>query len=139
MEIYIHAIKIIEKFECAANVINAEFQQALQDFIANLIKADPSIRILGINVIDLSANKIDIQDPDQAYKLTRNQALMKLGAITEDAPAYEIVSTYANIARFAQYARCNYPGKPNEVLLLEEQLKFENLQIPWVRLNPAVN
>jgi hypothetical protein len=71
-------ITMIEHFERAAKVINVEFQRVVADFLAILIKADPSIKILEINVlgsaflIDTSSTGRSIESLDRSRDCSSN-------------------------------------------------------------------
>lgn len=131
-QVYRDAINLIYRAECAVAVAVLQFHQAFADLISNLIKADPSIKIAGIKIVDLSANKIEIQDPDTAYWDTKTARLKVLdNKITDDTDAYEIFSAYQNLERASKLARCHYVDQQLGLLFVEEANALEVLSLPW--------
>jgi hypothetical protein len=116
------AVRLIYIAKCQADVLlMTDAQKAFSQFIAKIIKADTSIKIFGIRVIDLTANNIDITEPDQAYISTKTAVLTELNKKTSDASkAYEILSAYQNLENGAKFVRCNYPGQVLQVKYTEE-------------------
>jgi hypothetical protein len=116
-------------------------QKSFAGLISTLSKADPSIVILGIKIIDLKTNNVEISYPDQAYISTKAAALSELEKTTSDAsPAYDILSVYQNLEIAAKYNRCYYRGQVNETVWAEEANEMERISMPWVSVvQPDIN
>jgi hypothetical protein len=61
------AINLIYRAECAAPIAVLQFRQGFSDLVSDLIKTNPALKVAGLNIVDLSLNKIEITDPDKAY------------------------------------------------------------------------
>jgi hypothetical protein len=128
------AVKLIYRAECASEVVVMnQLQRGFAQLMANLQKADPSIRLVGIRVIDLTANNIVIDDPDQAYISTKSTLLAQLQKdVADDSKAYEILSAYQNLEMAAKFTRCYYLDQALEKRFVEEVNELERLSLPWV-------
>jgi hypothetical protein len=128
------AINLLFRAQCAVEVaLMDQAQRAFAAFIGNLIKADPSVKILGIKVIDLGANNIQITDPDQAYISSKSAALTALNQNQKDnSRAYSILSVYQNLERGARFTRCAYMGQGLEWRWVKEINELELLSLPWL-------
>lgn len=133
-KVNIDANNLIYNAQCAVDVtLLSTAQKSFAGLITNLNKADPAIRIFGLNVIDLHTNNIDITDPDTAYRSARTLAVDNLEKnITDRSRAYDILSTYQNLEKIAQYNRCYYRNQNSEYLWTEQVNDLERLSAPWV-------
>jgi hypothetical protein len=128
------AIKLIYRAQCASEVVLMnQFQRAFAQLIANLKKADPSIRILGITVVDLTAGDIKIDNPDDAYISTKSAVFDTLKReVSDKSKAYRILSAYQNLEVAAKFTRCHYIDQALEKRWVEEVNELERLSLPWV-------
>jgi hypothetical protein len=128
------AVNLLYRAQCSIEVaLTEQLQRAFQEAIANLIKSDQSVKILGIKIIDLSANKIELEDPDLAYRSYRDSRLAALKKLGPHSEAYLILSTYQNLERHAWYARCHYAVIQASLAaaFTKEIDDFERLSRPW--------
>jgi len=133
--IYLDAQSILDKVQCVAqNIATIQVQEAVANAVSALSDADPSIRFLGIKIIDLKARKVQITDPDQAYISIREGYLKRLSALRPTDSAYTIVSTYANIERLAEGASCAYRDPTLAALFLKEEFNYQRLAEPWANI-----
>jgi hypothetical protein len=128
------AIKLIYRAQCASEVVLMnQFQRSFAQLMANLQKADPSIRLGGIRIIDLTANNITIDDPDQAYISTKSAVIAKLQKdVTDNSKAYEILSAYQNLEMAAKFTRCYYLDQALDKRFVQEVNELERQSLPWV-------
>jgi hypothetical protein len=127
------AVRLIYRAQCASRVALDDLQRSFAGLIANLKRADLAVQVLGVRVLDLGANNIVIDDPDQAYWSTKADALAKLEReISDNSKAYQILSTYQNLERAAKYAQCFYLDQALERRFVGEVNDLERLSFPWV-------
>jgi hypothetical protein len=127
------AIDLLYRTRCLAEIaLMDQAQRSFAMFISNLIRANPGVKILGINVVNISVEPVTITDPDIAYISTKSAVLEKLKDIKEDTPAYSILSAYQNLERGAISARCIYLGQGLDVRWVKEVNELERLSAPWI-------
>jgi hypothetical protein len=127
------AVEFLYRTQCAAAGVTDQLQRAFAGSIQNLIKADPSINILGLKVVEGTANPITIDNPDDAYNSTKLAVMSRLEKDVKDSSrAYMILSAYQNLERGAKLARCSYIDQAGEDLWLTEVNNLERLSRPWV-------
>ena len=130
--IYRDVESILDKVHCLVqNITTVQLQEAVASSVAALKDADPSIRFLGINIVDLKLRKVEITEPDQAYISIKNGYLKKLDKLVSTDRAYTIVSTYANIERLAEDASCSYHDPTLVAMFLKEEFEYRRLAEPW--------
>lgn len=133
-----HAIDLIYRAQCATEVaLMVQFQRAFVETISNIIKADPGIKILGIKVIGGAVNNVELVDPDKAYWDLKRIRLSALNDdLKETSDAYDILSTYQNLERYAWFTRCHYV-QPNAGLATRFTQEINDLEIvsaPWLKI-----
>jgi hypothetical protein len=128
------AIRLIYRAQCAVEVVLMDqFQRSFVQLISNLKKADPSITILGVRIINLDVSDIKIDYPDQAYISTKAAILAALQkSVRDDSKAYNILSAYQNLERAASFTRCYYIDQALETRWVQEVNELERLSLPWV-------
>ena len=128
------ALDKIYRIECGVQkVLMDQLQRGFAQLIANVKKANAGISILGIKIINLDVNEIEINNPDQAYISTKEAILTALDAkVTEDSKAYEILSAYQNLESAAKFVRCYYKDQALDRRWVEEVNELERLSLPWV-------
>jgi hypothetical protein len=127
------AINLIYRAQCAAEVaLTDQLQRSLADTIDTIVKANPGVTILGIRVGGVDLKPVTITDPDIAYSSTKSFYLVELGKLKASDPAILIPSKFANVARFARFARCHYIDAPLGMRFLQEEIEFNQLSVPWL-------
>jgi hypothetical protein len=128
------AIRLIYRAQCAAEVVLMDqLQRSFVQLISNLKKADPSVTILGIRVINLDVSDIKIDYPDQAYLSTEATVFASLrNSVTDGSKAYDILSAYQNLERAARFTRCYYIDQALETRWVQKVNELERLSLPWV-------
>lgn len=132
--IYVDAKKLLYEVQCKTEVLlSDQLQRSLAGIIAELNAADPSIRIFGVTIIDLSLKKIIVDDPDKAYRSAREAKLALLSrTINDNSDAYLIVSTYQNLERLARFTRCHYIDQHLSLTFTQEINDLARLSLPWM-------
>ncbi len=132
---YRDAIDLMYRAQCKVEVFTSDqLERSLARLIETIIDANPGITILGIRVGGVSVKSVTITDPDKAYVSTKRYYLEHLKTLKESDPAFEILSAYQNIARFARFTRCHYLDLQEGLLFVEEQKDFEIKSSPWLRV-----
>lgn len=132
---YRDAVNLIYRGQCVAEVFTSDqLERSLAKLIEEIIAANPGINMLGIRVGGLTVNSVTITDPDQAYRSTKKYYLGKLKTIKESDDAFDILSIYQNIARFARFTRCHYLDLEEGLLFVEEQKDYEIKTSPWINV-----
>ena len=128
-EINADAVRLIYRAQCATDVVLLDrLQRSFAQLISNLNKANPGIRILGVTIIDVSANEVKIDNPDQAYASTKAAVMSRLEqTMSDESNAYDILSAYQNLAMAASFTRCHYIDLALAVRLTEEVNEFDRL------------
>lgn len=129
------AIKLIYRIQCASEVVlQDQMQRAFAQLIADLKDANPEARLFGfVPLVNVTASKIKIVDPDKAYFSTKAALLNALdNKVTDDSKAYEILSSYQNLERAAKFARCHYIDQALGIRFAGEVNDLERLSLPWV-------
>jgi hypothetical protein len=133
--INVDAIKLIYRAQCATEVVlRDQLQRAFAQLIANLKKADPSVKILGIIPIgEVTVNEIKIEDPDKAFYSTKDAVLESLKKeVNENSKAWLILSAYENLEASAKFTRCYYMDQGSDRDWVSEVNEVERLSLPWV-------
>lgn len=126
------AIDLINRTQCAAIETMNKGREAFADVVSDLGRANPGLYIFGLKIIDLKTKKIEISDPDQAYRAMKKQKVDQLIAETNDgSPAYNILSTYSNLQRMATFTMCSYQNQSAKLVWAQEISDIERLSIPW--------
>jgi hypothetical protein len=136
------AVNLVYTAKCAADITLLDTaQKAFGKFITTIRNADPSLKIFGIKVIDLSTNEVQITNPDIAYTSTRSAVMTLLDkTITDDSKAYDILSAYQNLEISAKFNSCYYNGQASQVIWIEEINELERLSLPWTAgVKPDIN
>jgi hypothetical protein len=132
------AIKLIYAAQCATEVaLMDQFQRSFAQLITNLKKADPSVTILGVRILSLNTNDVQIDQPDQAYISAKTIVFNNLNddkKVNDDSKAYDILSAYQNLERAARFTRCHYINQRLETRWVEEVNELERLSLPWVTI-----
>lgn len=129
------AMDLIYRAQCLnESALMDQLQRSLAQLIENIIASNPGVEILGIRVVDVEFERIKIVDPDKAYLSTKRYYLDRLQEITPSDNAYEFLSTYQNIARFARFTRCHYIETSLAAIFVEEVAEFERLSKPWLQV-----
>ena len=127
------ALRLIYRAQCSVSDLQTQFRETLARMIVDLKNANPGVDIFGYRAISTGINGIVIENPDQAYRSTRDATLAALNKkLTDKSDAYEILSTYQNLIRAAQFARCHYIGEGLEARLFEQINEWRRLSEPWV-------
>ena len=136
------ANNLIYNAQCVVDVtlLNTA-QQSFAGLISTLSKADPAINLLGIKLIDVSTNQVQIDTPDDAYRSTKQAAMKALEkATTDNSNAFDILSTYQNLEAAAKFTRCYYKNSSEELIFTHEVNDLERLSLPWVTVvHPDIN
>ena len=127
------AINLIYNIQCTTDVIlNGQLQQSFASLLNKFGDAQLSLHIFGIKVADLQSKKVSVQNPDQAYWSVKSQIMAALEAKTTDnSLAYEITSTYDDLALTAEQTACFYrhqPDKESEFISEINNLKIMSLE-----------
>lgn len=134
-KIFLDAQALLRQVQCLAHdILTVQVQQGFASALRELRQADPSIRILGLKVGDLTTNDVQVEDPFGAYMSAKQQLLQSMDQLGPDAPAYAISHTYGMIANLAYLTRCGDLGNTQpatDAMLLRDELKYEQLQVPW--------
>jgi hypothetical protein len=133
-QIYEDSIQLIYRAQCAAEVaLMDQFQRGFAQFIMHLREANPSLRIAGYRVISVGINRIEITDPDLAYRVAKNEVEARLRReIRERDNAYQILSAWQNLERSARFARCHYIDQVLAVWFSQEIAELSRRSSPWV-------
>lgn len=96
--------------------------------------ARPGIKTLGLKIISLSADesRIEIENPEQAYHALQKMMLARLEKLTEQSPAYAILSTFQELARQGRLVRCHYLDSPMAIQLSREIDSYDRASLPWI-------
>jgi hypothetical protein len=134
-KIFLDAQALLRQVQCLAHdMLTVQVPQGFASALRELRQADPSIRIFGLKVGDLTTNDVQVEDPFGAYMSAKQQLLNSLDQLGPDAPAYSISHTYGTIANLAYLTRCGDLGNTQpatDAMLLRDELKYEQLQAPW--------
>jgi hypothetical protein len=136
------ANQLIYNNKCAVDeTLMSTSQKAFAGLVTTLKKTNPSLNILGVKIVDLSTNDVQITDPDKAYISTKDAVMTKLRSdVSDKSKAYDILSAYQNLAKSATYNRCYYKDQIDNTIWAEEANEQERLSIPWVTIvEPDIN
>ena len=139
------AISLIYTAKCAVDVtLKTTAEQALAALLNDVNRAKPSIRFLGVTIVDFGTKRLTIDNPNQAYVSARKEALDALDKeVSDTSPAKNIMFTYSNLQVAARYALCYYTlngGGAGRAVWLAEANEMERLLLPWtIAVRPDIN
>jgi hypothetical protein len=141
------ALKLIYSAKCAADVtLKNTAEESLASLLNQVSAARPSVRFLGITIIDLTTRKLSITNPNVAYQSAKQQTLETLNSsdgLNDKSAASRIFFAYQSLQAAAKYALCYYTlnnGPAGQKLWVEEVNDMERLLTPWtVVLLPDIN
>jgi polyhydroxyalkanoate synthesis regulator phasin len=130
------AVNLLYRGQCLAEVAATDqAQRAYLELIKNIRKSGFGLQILGIKVVDVVLQDVEITDPDLAWRSTRDALFKKLNSqINDSSDAYEILSGYQNLERGARFTRCHYQDQVLAIRMTREINQLEIISGPWVNI-----
>jgi hypothetical protein len=131
-KVNLDAYNMIYSVKCVTDVtFKSTIQESFAGIISSLAKADPSLKFLGLTIVNLQTNEVKIYDPDQAYISTKRNAEIKLiQSVDDNSKAYDILSYYQNMEQSARYVECYYKDTTLGMVYAREANELELLSIP---------
>jgi hypothetical protein len=139
------ALRLIYTTKCAVDVtLKSSAEEALASLLNQVSQARPTVRFLGITILDLSTKKLTINNPNVAYQSAKKETVDALTReIKENSSASRIFFAYQSLQAAAKYALCYYTlnsGPAGQKLWVDEVNDLERLLTPWtVVLLPDIN
>lgn len=132
-QIFSDANKLIDKIECSAERFTmGTLPEALFTMLQQVEKSGIEIDLpLGASG-KLTLEAVKALDRDQAYIFTRDAKLEEMDYFSADTSAYQIVSTYQNIAELAYKTHCHYDRSKGSELFLREFAEYSAKLRPWL-------
>jgi hypothetical protein len=131
-KLYADVMAVLQKAECVAqDIATIQLQEAIASVINTTTDAHIGVTVLGVEIIKVHSNRVEVIDPDKAYVTSRDASLAYMRSLGPNANAYEILSALANISRIALLTRCSYQGNALDSVLFREQQEYDLLARQW--------
>lgn len=139
--IYQDAMRLLHEAECVPEtVLNDQLPRSFATLLNQFQRAEPGVRLFGVRIISAGTNEVTVEDPDKAYLSAETKAFEILRkTVTDKTPAYQIVSTYENLARAARLTRCHYRDQHLALRFTEKINELQRQSLPWFeQVRPAM-
>jgi hypothetical protein len=139
------ALALIYSTKCVIDVtLKTTAEESLASLLNQVSEARPSIRFLGITIVDVTTKKLSITNPNDAYQSAKQQTLDALSKdLRDNSSASRIFFAYQSLQAAAKYALCYYTlnnGPAGQKIWVGEVNDMERLLTPWtVVLLPDIN